>query len=273
MTSPFPDPPGVELRIEDSSTRAKWTLGGFLAFVIAFLLCTLAFSNITSEGTARRSLARSLAILTEVDSFLDVEYEDLRERASATNEPLAITDWPVPVLFTSDEVLESDQGSFRDLLLSRSAERLYDDGASALREGREGDAGLLSTEGALRRGIDVLRPRPHNVAFWMTIALSVIAAGLALALASVSRGYGRLIAVGLSVLAAAAPVLAAAVGVRFAFRVGADGADDYVAYEFLRLGQELAWAPIRNGAIFAVGAGLTLVMGVVLARMNDARNL
>ncbi len=269
-----PGPPSDlerQLRAEDTAGRAKWTLGALLAFVTAGLLCSLAFANITTEGSAKRSLAQSLAILTEVDSFLDAEYEDLLERANATTDQVALTDFPVPVLFTAEEVLASDRARFRELLLSRAAARLHEDGASVLLEGRAGDAGFFSTEGALRRGIDILRPAPHRVSYGMTIALAVIAAGLAVALASVTRGYGRVLAVGISLSLASAPFLAFAVAVRFAFRVAADGADDYVSHEFLQLGQELAWAPIRNGIIFVVGAGITALAGSLLARMSDTR--
>ncbi len=261
-----------QLRDEDTAGRAKWTLGALLAFIIAFLLCSLAFANITTAGSAKRSLAQSLAILTEVDRYLDTEYENLRERASATADQVALTDFPVPVLFTAQEVLASDREEFRELLLSRAAERIHEDGASVLLEGREGDAGIFSTEGALRRGIDILRPAPHRVSYGLTIALAVIAAGLAVALVSVTRGYGRILAIGISLFVASAPFLAFAIAVRFAFRVAADGADDYVSHEFLRLGQELTWAPIRNGIIFVVGAAITVLAGSYLARTNDTRN-
>ena len=270
-----PGPPSDlerQLRDEDTAGRAKWTLGTVLAFVTAGLLCSLAFANITAEGSAKRSLAQSLAILTEVDTFLDAEYEILRERASETTGQVALTDFPVPVLFTAEEVLAGDRAEFRELLLSRAAERLHKDGASVLLEGREGDEGFFSTEGALRRGIDILRPAPHRISYGLTIALAVIAAGLAVALASVTRGYGRIVAVGVSLLLASAPFLAFAVAVRFAFRVAADGADDYVSHEFLQLGQELAWAPIRNGIIFMVGAAITALAGSLLARTGDTRN-
>ena len=218
----FEPPPGFdgELRREDSSSRAKWTLGALLSLVVVLLLGALACSNLTAEGPAKRSIARSLAILTEVDAFLDAEYEDLRERAAATNDDVALTDFPVQVFLTPEEVLATDRATFRELLLSRSAGRIYDDGAALLREDREDESGFFSTEGLLRRGIDVLRPGPHRVFFGLTIALAVIATGLALGLASVTRGTGRLLSVAASVLVASLPFLAFAVGVRFAFPGG-----------------------------------------------------
>jgi hypothetical protein len=241
--------------------------------VIGLLLCTLAFSNITEEGAATRSISRSLAILTEVDGFLDAEYEPLRERAGATNEEIALIDFPIEVFFTPEEVLGTDQAGFRELLLSRSAQRVYDDGASVLRDGRDGDTGLLSTEHVLRRGLEVFRPAPHKIFLGLTVALAIAALILALGLGLKTRGYGRLQTIGLSALLVAIPFLAIAAGARFAMRLAADGADDYLWHEFFQLGQELAWAPIRNGIVFSTGAAVLFVAGAILARWSEAENL
>ena len=68
---------------------------------------------------------------------------------------------------------------------------------------------------------------------------------------------------------AALPFLGAAIALRFALRQLADGVDDLLAEEFLALAQELTWAPIRNGVIFAVGGGVFVVLGGGLARWGD----
>lgn len=255
------------------SDRNTRTFAVLLACTIGLMLCSLAFSNITEEGPATRSIARSLAILTEVDAFLDAEYADLRERAGATTEELALTDFPVEVFFTPEEVLSTDQAGFRHLLLTRSAQRVYDDGASILRDGRNDQGGFFSTEHVLRRGLDVLRPTPHRIFFGLTVALSIAALFLAIGLGLTTRGYGGLPAIGLSILLTAVPFLLVAVGVRFALRAAADGSNDYLSLEFLQLGQELAWAPIRNAIIFTAGAAIFLGSGAWLSRWSEERNL
>lgn len=267
------DPLGLDAqnRSAGSSDSNRLRLGVLLACVIGLMLCALAFSNVTEEGPATRSIARSLAILTEVDAFLDAEYAELRERASATTGDVALTDYPIAVSFTAEEVLTTDQAGFRELLLSRSAQRVYDDGSSVLREGRDDQAGFFSTENVLRRGLEMMRPTPHRVFFGLTVALAIGALALATALGLAANGYGRLLAVGLSIFLGAVPFLALAVGVRFVLRVAVDGADGYLSHEFLQLGQELAWAPIRNGMIFSTGAAVLLGAGSMLARWSDAR--
>ncbi len=263
----------TQFRAGGSSYRKTRMLGILLACAIGLMLCLLALSNVTEEGPATRSIARSLAILTEVDTFLDAEYADLRERASETTDNVALTDFPVAVSFTPEEVLATDRAGFRDLLLSRSAQRVYDDGASVLREGTTDEGGFFSTASVLRRGLELLRPAPHRIFFGLTVALAAVALLLALGLGLTTRGYGRLLAIGLSSFLIAVPFLALAVGIRFSLRVAAEGADDYFSEEFLQLGQELAWAPIRNGIIFSAGAAALLAAGSILARWSDARNL
>ncbi len=277
MTGDTPPPP-PELSAAPAGQRErpggrlnKWTLGGLLMVDIALLLTFLALANVTAEGPAKRTLTHSIAILTEVDALLDADYEDLRIEASLSDGDVALADFPIALSFTPQEVLESDRVSFRELLLLRAAERVHADGVDAFRS--EGDDGirLVSTEGTLRAALDFLRPAPHRVMFGITLFFAAIALLLTAGLMFATRGYGRMLAVGLSVLIAATPFLAAAVALRFALRVGADGVDDYVSQQFFQLSQELAWAPIRNGIIFCAAGGILFVTGSILCRWSDDR--
>jgi len=204
----------------------------------------------------------------------DDHYETLRQEAARTpDETLSIAAFPLDVSFTPEEISSTDRDEFRALLLSRSADLVHDDGIAAFHIDRDSDIGFFSPEGILSTGMDFLRPRPHNVLTVLTIVLATAAGLLALGLVLSSRGYGAVMAVGLSVLLAAAPVLLLAVAVRFAFRLAADGVDDYLARELFTLGQELTWAPIRNGIIFTAGAAATLIAGSALARWSDSQHL
>jgi hypothetical protein len=252
---------------------AKWTLGVLLALDLGVLLVTLSFANVTAEGPAKRSLRHSLAILTEVDAYLDDHFETLQQEASQSPEQtVTLPDFPVPVTFTPAEIGANDREGFRALLLTRAADRLYEDGVSLLQEDRGTEVSFFSPQGALRGGMNFLRPTPHGVLSALTIALAAAAGVLALGLMATGRGYGRLLGLGLSAFVGAAPVLALAVAVRYILRVAADGVDDYLAREFLTLGQELTWAPIRNGIIFSVGGAVFLVAGATLARWSDSRS-
>ncbi|OGO51682.1 MAG: hypothetical protein A2148_09975 [Chloroflexi bacterium RBG_16_68_14] len=254
-------------------STAKWLLGALLVIDIGVLLFVLSFANVTADGPAKRSLRHSLAILTEVDAFLDDHFETLRQEAAQTQEEtLTLPDFPVQVSFSPEEIRAADREEFRALLLTRAADRIHEEGVFILQEERGGEVSFFSTQGLIRTGMDLLRPTPHRVLTLLTISLASLAGVLALGLALTSRGYGRLWGLGLSVLLAAAPFLIVAVALRFAFRVAADGLDDYLAREFLTLGQELTWAPIRNGIIFSVGGAVIFAAGTALARWRDSRS-
>jgi hypothetical protein len=249
----------------ESRGSSRWVIGGLLVLTLLLLLLALSLSNVTAEGPARRALGHSVAILAEVDAYLDDRYEALREEAAQGGEGrIVLSDFPVEVAFQPEEIETSSRESFRALLLERSAERVYREGASAFEVSATADMGFSSLQGTTRNGIDFLRSRPHNALLIATAALGVTAALLAVALVLNCRGYGRLQAIGVSVSLAALPFLVLAIAARFGLRVAADGLDDYVASEFVVLGEELAWAAIRNGIIFSVGAGVFLVLGIAL---------
>lgn len=278
MTSATP-PPDLSARLPADGShrpgqprnRTKWLLGGLLILDLVLLLIVLALANVTAEGPAKRTLAQSVAILTEVDALLDANYDSLREEAALSGGDLTLADFPIDVAFTPEEVLASDRDSFRDLLLARAADRVHQDGVATFRVDRDANIRLISTEGTLRAAMDIMRPRPHRAATTLLYVFAAGAVALALGLVFATRGYGRMMALGLSVLLATTPVLITAVAMRFAFRLVADGVDDYLAQQIFELSQELAWAPIRNGIIFWAGGGILLVTGVILSRWSDGQ--
>jgi ABC-type uncharacterized transport system permease subunit len=112
--------------------------------------------------------------------------------------------------------------------------------------------------------MDLLRPVPHRVFAGLTIALGLAAALLALTLAQTTQGSARLQTLGLSTLLASVIFLALAVAVRFVFRLAAIATDDYLSREFLALGRQLTWAPIRDGLIVMVGGAALVAAGAAL---------
>ncbi len=263
-----PPPPGRSRW----ASAAKWVTGALLVVDLGVLLVVLSLASVTAEGPAKRSLRHSLAILFEVDAYLDDHFETLRQEATRTQGPsLTLPDLPIDASLTPQEVRSASRDEFRELLLSRSADRLYDEGTSVLQEDRAAEVDFFSPQGAVRTGMDFLRATPHRVLNLLTIGLAATAGVIALALVLATKGYGRLSSLGISVVAAAVPFVVLAVAIRFAFRLAADGLDDYLVSEFLQLGQELTWAGIRNGIIFSVGGAVVAAAGTGLALWSDSR--
>lgn len=244
------------------------SLVSVLLIVMLFLLfAALSLANMTAEGPAKRGLRQSVAVLTEVDAYLDETWEELRDEAARSPPAGAVTppDFPVAVSFRAREVLERNRDEFRALLLTRAAERIYDEGANAF-DSESSNPSALSLEGAVRNGLDFLRPTPHRILTRATLAAAAVSALLAAGLVLLSRGYGRLLALGMTISVAALPFLLLAVAVRFALRFTADSLDDAPSASFLALAQELTWAAIRNGMVLSVGGGILLALGIWLTR-------
>jgi hypothetical protein len=254
----------------------KWAAGILLMLSLLALLVALGLAQLTAEGPAKRTLQRSVASLTEIDTLLDEGYDELRQEAEEDDEAsLGLKDFPVQVSLSAEEVLDLSQSELRGLLLDRSADRLYDEGMSAFREegtdlGEEG-MGFFSTQGAVWNSLGFLRDNVHDGLRVAVASLAGVCLVLTAALALLARGFGRLASVGAAVCAAAVPFLAGAVAVRFALRLASEGNDEYLVRELLRIGEEIAWIPIRDSIAFTAMGVAFLLAGIGLALWADRR--
>jgi hypothetical protein len=202
-------------------------------------------------------------------------YDALQAEAEAAPPGSRVTlpDYPIDVALTREDVLGRSPDEVRDLVLDRSAARLYEDGTAALRERAEaqGDVATFSVGGLTDRWLGFHRERNYDVMLIVVVAMSAACAALAAVLAISSRGFGRLASVGAVVLAASLPWLLFGVAVRlFTAAAGGDGAE-YIDRELLAIGEELALIPIRIGAAFAVLGLVLLVAGLLLSAWSDRR--
>jgi hypothetical protein len=122
---------------------------------------------------------------------------------------------------------------------------------------------MFTAAGAIKRFLGLLSVDRHSAFGIATFVLAALSAFLASTLAALCRGGGRAGSVGLVVLLVAVPVtLFGWLGT-----VSSPG-DEYVERELLRIGEELARIPIRNGlAMTAFGAAL-VVAGVIADRVG-----
>jgi hypothetical protein len=241
------------------------TLFGFLA--------TLQLFQITSEGTSHRTLRRAIAVVSEIDVLLDRHYADLRQRAEsvAPNETLELQDYPVSVPLTPEEVLVQSRDGLRETLLDRGADAMYHDGTDAMRsEASTGDVGVFSFGGSIDRALDLMQGDVHIALGVVMVVLGVISLVLAGALAFVTRGFGRLVALASVALVSSTLLLLAALAVRLGLETA--GGSEYVRAESRDMARELAWLPIRNGAILVALTAFITAIAAVAARATDARS-
>jgi hypothetical protein len=240
-----------------------------LGMALLALLAALNLLQLTAPGPAHRALRRAVASLTEIDSLLAVQGAALRRQADASpDEPLSLPDYPLDVSLSAEEAQRS-AAEVRDLLLDRSAERVYQEGPAAFREeGQSGDAPQLSVQRAVRTGLGFLTASNHDALRWTTLVLAVACGVLSGVLVLLTRGYGRLTTLGGAVAAASLFFLLLAVAVRVALGLAGWGTDDYITVQLVDLAKGAAWLPIRNGlALAALGLAL-LALGVMGSRLG-----
>ena len=254
----------------------KWAVGVALVFTLGFLLLFLNAAQLTGRDVAHKGLTRALASITEVDALLADGRADLKAKAEETpDEELRLADYPIDVPLTSQQAQQLSTPELRELLLSRSADKVYAEGVAAFREEGRGpsthDIAILSPPGAVRYTVGLLTEDTHDSMWVTTVALTGIAAFLALLLALLSRGYGRLTSVGLATLIASLPFLLFFVTVRFILRLASESEGDYLTAQLYALGKDVAWLPIRTGIAFAGLGVVFVVLGVTFSLLNSRR--
>lgn len=261
----------IESRHRSGRNAAKWICGVLLSFALAGLIVTVSAYQVTSEGVAKRALARAVAALTEIDLLLDQNLALMRDDAQSARpgETVQLADFPVEVGLTAEEA-QRPQAEVRRLILERAADRLYADGTDALRADAESadDIGPFSAAGATENGLGLLRRGAHTALGVAMVVLAVTCAGLVAGVVLLSRGFGRAVSVGMVVTVAALPVAIASLGLRLLLReTGGDGA---LEREIFAVAEDLFLVPIRISLAF-LGAGIVLVAsGVAGARALDA---
>ncbi len=262
---------------EDTSASrsvGKYLIGFACVVAMSALLASLALFQLTSEGTAKQTLRREVAALTEIDPLIDRGYDDLQLRAQSANanDTLFLRDFPVAVALTPAEARGASKEQLREVLLARATNVLYEQGSSPLRSGGASRSGRLSSAGIADHAIGFLRGRNHEILAVLTFALAAVTTVLCVMLALLCRGFGRIGSIGGVVLFAATPLVLAGIGARFYMRVASGDGTEYIQREFLDIGRAVAWIAIRDGLAFVV-VGIVFVAlsvgGSMLAEPRD----
>ena len=245
---------------------SRWLLGAILAAVVAGLFLAIVAVQLTSAGTGQRILRRAVAVMIDIDAILPNIQTSLRQ--AAKDSPAArvtVPNFPIPVELPRDEALQIEGGELRDRLLGEAAHRLYQDGMSAWAADPAADQDIeaISTVGALHRGLGLITEANHRGIVIAASVVGFLAVVLALMLLATVRSYARFLVLGITVVAAALPSLAAAIAFRFVLRTAEEEADPFVT-GLSKLGVDAMWVPIRDYLVLsALGFGV-IALGAVL---------
>lgn len=237
---------------------------------MAALVCLVGF-QITSEEQAKSSLRTATAALTEIDLLLARHEEDIQSQMnqSGTGEEIIIPDFPIGLGLTQADVAGMELAELRELVLDRSADRLYEDGTEALRPTAEGagSVGVFSVAGFTDRALGMLTSSNHTRFGIATAVFGVIAVALAVGAAMAGRGWGRLGTIGVIALLAGGGVALAAALVRV---YASTESDDLVESAMLSITNDHATVALLNGAAVAVAGFTLVVLAAGLSRADKA---
>lgn len=242
---------------------SQWLIGASLAVMLTLLFLAVTAVQLSSQSVGERILRRSVAVSTNIDAILPGLQAALEAEAREGDaDPVRVPDFPIAVDIPRDEALSLEGMALRERILSEAGAALYRDGMSAWAGADDdGDQRIetISVAGALERGLGLITDKNHDRLVIVAVVLGLLSALMALLLVASVRSWGRLIALSGATIAAALPLLAVAVGVRYAFRTAQEEADPFV-YGLLELGVEAMWVPISNYlALTALGFAVMLV--------------
>ncbi|HUS82234.1 MAG TPA: hypothetical protein VM013_03120 [Dehalococcoidia bacterium] len=252
----------------------KWAVGLLLVSTLGVLLLSVDATQLTASGTAHKALRRTVASLTEIDALIEDRGQMVTTSAgSGGSASSVLIGFPIDVPLSEQEAQNLSTAELRDVILDRSADRLYTDGFSAFREGGRGSVNvdILSPPGAVRYTAGLLTEDNHELMRVVLALVAGFAAILTVALVLLSRGYGRLTSVGAAVVAACLPPLLLSVTVRFILRMASEEESDYLTAQLYALGRDVAWLPIRNAITFACLGVVFLTMGVAFSLLSKKR--
>ncbi len=250
---------------------SKWTLGFLLTSALGFLLLSIDATQLTAESTAHEALRRTVASLTEIDALI-ANKTDLVSTSSESSGSAAtvLIGFPIDIPLSQQEAQSLSTTELRNVILDRSADRLYAEGFSAFHEGTSGatDVQMLSPPGAVRYTAGLLTQDNHNAARNIMFGLAGLAALLTLGVVLLSRGYGRFTSVGIALLAAAVPLLLLSLAVRFILRLASEQESDYLTAQLYALGRDVAWLPFRNAIAFTCVGIVFVALGVAFSMLT-----
>jgi hypothetical protein len=250
---------------------SKWALGFLLTTALGFLLLSVDAAQLTAPGAAHKALRRTVASLTEIDALLATKSDMVTTSGqSATSAGDFLAGFPIDIPLSQQEVQNLSTPELRDVILDRSADRLYAEGFSAFHDSTQSsaDVQMLSPPGAVRYTAGFLTSSNHDVARIVMFGLAGLAAILTLGVVLLSRGYGRLTSVGAAVLAASIPILVLSVAVRFILRLASDQESDYLTAQLYALGRDVAWLPVRNAIAFTCLGLVFVTLGIAFSLLS-----
>jgi len=269
--SPRDAEPSVRDRVYRQATSGHDGRRSFAAVLLAvavfLLVVSVSCRQVTEPGNARHLIEGGIASLTDIDRLLEDQADTLRlAAASSEADTLDIPGYPLDIVVTNQEVIQSSNTELRAIILERSSALVYAQGIDAF--DRTGDQSIrrFSIQGLLEIGIGQLSESNHNRATLLAVVSLLATAALAAITAATSEGWGRMRSIGFAAAAGALPVILVVALLRLL--VGSIGGDDAFLHDLRELAREALAVPLRNGLIVGAAGLVLVVAAIVLGRVE-----
>jgi hypothetical protein len=239
----------------------------FLAIALFLLVLSVSCAQATSRPRAMDRLEAGIATLTEIDLVIEEHRDELREIVNATDDrTVPIPGYPLEIQLTRDEALNASNEQLRDIVLSRSAQLVYDEGVGTFDRTGSQSLGTFSSEGMLRTLVGQLSETTNRRAEIASLVLLALTAIAALSVVLRSEGLRKVRNLGIGALGAAIPGLLVVGFGRFV--VGQVGSDDAFVHELRDIIDDLAAVPFRNFVVVAILGAFLVVLAPVLRLLS-----
>jgi hypothetical protein len=244
-------------RAAGSHAGRRVLLAALLAVSLFLAVSALSFRQATSSGSARTILGNGIAEITDIDRLIA---QDLN--APSTGDVPPLPGFPIDIQLTHTEIQGKSVPEVRELVLTRAAARVYDDGVHAF--DRTGDQAVsrFSDDGLLTTLANQLTRSNHNRATVALIILAIITALAAGALIISAEEGRRLRFLGGSVLAGALPGVALSAAAWLI--VGSIGGNDSFHDALRSLARSVIDVPLRDFLIVMLLGLFILLIGPLM---------
>lgn len=266
---PFPE----RDRFYDEDPQASEGRRSFAAVLFAVsvfcLVVSLSCRQATAPAPARNMIEAGLVTLTDIDQLIADNGTSLRELAEASEEPaVQVPGYPLTIVLSRDEVLESSDAELRQLILNRSSGLIYTQGLAAFDRTGKQSVRRASVQGLLEMGVAQVSRETYD----RSTFLALLSLGGAVVFGAVTggaaQGFGRMRAIGIAVALGAAPAALLSLAARLL--VGAVGGDDPFISGLRDIARAALMAPLRNAAIM-VAAGLVVTAAAIVLGQLERR--
>lgn len=228
------------------------------AILVFFLVAFLSIWQLTEQSRALTMIEAGIVSATDIDRLIEDDFDDLQVFAENSDEEIfAVPGFPVDVVVTADEVTESTPEEFRQILLTRSSQAVYDSGAEAFDTSGNQTIGRFSAEGGLQFALNGLTGSWHGLSQWAALIFTFAAAAAALYVLRREDGHRRFVLLGAFTAGAGLFGCLTVFGVRWF--VGNLGGDDPFSADLREIANAALSVPMTNFVV-VTGAGIAVAV-------------